>query len=104
MIQWRDMEGVGSNQNGASKIMWVDELPASTHYQTLGVHRKASTSIIKRAYRALVTQHHPDLHHGSSRPIAEARMQQINAAYCVLRSASHREAYDATLDPRSARL
>jgi DnaJ-class molecular chaperone len=101
MIHWRDMEGAGSDRNRASAIFWVDEVPESTHYQTLGVHRKASVATIKRAYRGLVMQHHPDHHQGASRHSAEARMKQINAAYSVLRSPAHREKYDASLDPRS---
>lgn len=51
------------------------------HYRVLGVQPNTGWDDIKRAYRDLARQYHPDLnpHHS-----AKARMQQINAAYAFL--------------------
>lgn len=48
-------------------------------YQVLGVSRDASADEIKRAYRKLAKQYHPDLNPGDAE--AAKKMQQINAAY-----------------------
>jgi len=49
-----------------------------THYQTLGVNKDASPEDIKRAFRKLAMQHHPD------RGGDETRFKEIQAAYDVL--------------------
>ena len=48
-------------------------------YKVLGVSRDASDEEIKKAYRRLAKQYHPDLHPGDAE--AAKKMQQINAAY-----------------------
>ena len=48
-------------------------------YKVLGVSRDASDDEIKRAYRRLAKQYHPDLNPGD--PVAARKMQEINAAY-----------------------
>lgn len=58
------------------------------YYNTLGVARNASAHDIKRAYRRLASQHHPD------RGGDTARFQQIEEAYRVLSDAQQRAAYD----------
>ena len=58
------------------------------HYATLGVPRTASESDIKKAYRKLAGQHHPD------RGGDTARFQEIQAAYDVLGDAQRRHQYD----------
>ena len=48
-------------------------------YKVLGVSPDASDEEIKRAYRRLAKQYHPDLNPGDE--VAAKKMQQINAAY-----------------------
>jgi len=58
------------------------------HYTTLGVARDASADEIKRAFRKLASQHHPDKGGDT------ARFQQIQAAYDVLGDTDKRQQYD----------
>ncbi len=51
------------------------------HYRTLGLRRSASFSDVKKAYRRLVRQCHPDVHPGQA---ATERFIQINTAYTAL--------------------
>lgn len=62
------------------------------YYGTLGVHRGASADDIKRAYRRLAREHHPDMNRGSSP--SEARFKSINEAYEVLGDKKRRRDYD----------
>lgn len=48
-------------------------------YEVLGVSRNASDDEIKRAYRRLAKQYHPDMHPND--PVAAKKMNEINAAY-----------------------
>lgn len=56
---------------------------ASDRYQTLGLQNGASLDDVKKAYRRLMRQHHPDKHSTDARAEAEAhaRAQEINEAY-----------------------
>lgn len=62
------------------------------YYQTLGVSRNASEQEIKKAYRKLARQHHPDKNPGNA--AAEDRFKEINEAYEVLSDSSKRQKYD----------
>ncbi|MGF1576035.1 MAG: J domain-containing protein [Cyanophyceae cyanobacterium] len=64
-----------------------------THYQTLGLTTNATSDQIKRAYRQLVKEHHPDVVPHLTQG-GEERIRQINAAYEVLKNPSARQAYD----------
>jgi molecular chaperone DnaJ len=65
---------------------------AKDFYAILGVNRDASAEDIKRAYRKLSKQLHPDKHKGDK--AAERRYQEINEAYEVLNDPKKREFYD----------
>jgi len=61
-------------------------------YDILGVRRDASEKEIKKAYRRLARQFHPDVNPGDKE--AEARFKEINAAYEVLSDPEKRRKYD----------
>jgi molecular chaperone DnaJ len=61
------------------------------YYEILGLERSASDEEIKRSFRKLAQQWHPDV---STDPDADARFKEINEAYQVLSDAQRRQAYD----------
>ncbi|PAP76275.1 DnaJ C-terminal domain-containing protein [Rubrivirga marina] len=68
------------------------------HYETLGVAEDASAKEIKKAYRTLAQQYHPDRNAGDA--AAEERFKEVQAAYDVLGDETKRKAYDrARRDP-----
>ena len=62
------------------------------YYRILGVSRESSEEDIKKAYRRLVFQHHPDRNPDSAH--AEAKIREINSAYEVIGDAERRKTYD----------
>jgi molecular chaperone DnaJ len=60
-------------------------------YDILGVSREASDDELKRAYRKLAMEYHPDR---NKSPGAEAKFKEINMAYGVLSDPDKRRAYD----------
>jgi len=62
------------------------------YYETLGVARDADEKEIKRAFRKLARQFHPDVNPGDSG--AEERFKEINEAYQVLDDSEKRAEYD----------
>lgn len=68
------------------------------YYAVLGVSRDASEAEIKKAYRKLARELHPDV----AGPEAEDRFKDVAAAYEVLGNADKRASYDRGVDPRSS--
>ena len=64
----------------------------SDYYETLGVGREATEQELRRAYRTLAKEHHPDRNDGD--PEAEGRFKEILEAYEVLKDDQKRAAYD----------
>lgn len=62
------------------------------YYKTLGVGRTASQAEIKKAFRKLARESHPDKHPGD--PGAERRFKEINEANAVLSDPAKRKKYD----------
>lgn len=73
-------------------------MPLPDHYATLGVAEDASQTEIKKAYRRLARELHPDKNPGDKR--AEERFKEVQAAYDTLGDEAKRKAYDRQrLDP-----
>ena len=62
------------------------------YYQVLGLARDAGPADIKKAYRRLAKQHHPDANPSDAQ--AEQRFKQVSEAYEVLKDEEKRAAYD----------
>ena len=71
------------------------------YYEVMGIPRNASEDEIKKAYRKLAKQYHPDLHPGDKD--AEAKFKELNEAYEVLSDKEKKARYDqfghAGVDP-----
>ncbi|MBC8269879.1 MAG: J domain-containing protein [Rhodospirillaceae bacterium] len=61
-------------------------------YDTLGVPRNATADVIKKAYRNLARQHHPDS--SPDNPKSEDRFKDLSTAYDILSDAKKRSSYD----------
>ncbi len=75
-------------------LPWIGEKMAQQrdYYEVLGVPRTASQEDIKKAYKKLVKQYHPDLNPDSK--TAEDKMKEVNQAYDVLSDADKKARYD----------
>jgi molecular chaperone DnaJ len=62
------------------------------YYAVLGVPKNATHAEVKKAYRKLAQQHHPDANAGD--PNAEERFKEVSAAYDVIGDEDKRKAYD----------
>src|SRR3990170_9149302 len=61
------------------------------YYEILGVPRNASGEDLKRAFRKLARQYHPDVNDSTD---AEERFKELNESYAVLSDPEKRAAYD----------
>ena len=64
------------------------------HYETLGVSQNASDAEIKKAYRKLTLQYHPDRNNHAD---AQEQIRKINEAYEIIGDSSKRKQYDMEL-------
>ena len=78
--------------NGDVRREWFDK----DYYKVLGVAKNASAAEIKKAYRKLAQQHHPDANPGDTQ--AEDRFKEISAANDVLGDEDKRKQYDQVRD------
>ena len=62
------------------------------YYKVLGIPKKATADEIKKRFRALAREHHPDVNKGDAG--AEERFKEINEAYAVLSDPEKRKKYD----------
>jgi curved DNA-binding protein CbpA len=70
-------------------------LTAKDYYGLLGVERDATNEEIKKAYRRLALQYHPDRNGGD--PSLEEKLKEVNQAYQVIGNEVKRHQYDLTL-------
>jgi curved DNA-binding protein len=68
------------------------EMSGKDYYKILGVKKSANAEDIKKAYRKLAMQYHPDRNQGDK--AAEAKFKEISEAYAVLSDAEKRKQYD----------
>jgi len=78
--------------NGDVKREWFDK----DYYQVLGVAKNATQAEIKKVYRKLAQQHHPDANQGNKD--SEERFKEISAAYDVVGDPEKRKQYDEVRD------
>ncbi|MDH5251773.1 MAG: J domain-containing protein [Nitrospira sp.] len=64
------------------------------YYQMLGLSRGATADDIKKAYRRLARQYHPDLHGGAKKSEMERKFKELNEAHEVLSDPDKRKKYD----------
>ena len=64
------------------------------YYEVLGVPRSASQDELKKAYRKMAREHHPDVAAGADKTEAEKRFKEINEAYQVLSDPQKKKMYD----------
>lgn len=69
------------------------------YYQVLGLSPQASAAEIKKAFRRLAKQYHPDK---ASNPASEERFKEIGQAYAVLSDETRRREYDAATKAKLA--
>ncbi|MEP7150592.1 MAG: DnaJ domain-containing protein [Nitrospira sp.] len=67
-------------------------MPRVDYYRVLGVARDVTDDDIKKAYRKLVFQHHPDRNPNNTK--ADEKIREINSAYEVLGDSESRRTYD----------
>jgi hypothetical protein len=74
------------------------DIQSKNAYEILGVPRSADTATIRKAFRALAIQHHPDARPPDEKKAAAEAFARINQAHEVLRDSEKRKKYDALVD------
>jgi DnaJ-class molecular chaperone len=64
------------------------------YYDILGVKKTVDAKELKKAYRRLARQYHPDLHAGEKKAEMEKKFKELNEAYEVLGDEANRKKYD----------
>lgn len=64
------------------------------YYDVLGVSKTATAAELKKAYRRLARQYHPDLHSGAKKSEMETKFKELNEAFEVLGDEEKRKKYD----------
>ena len=82
--------------NGDVRREWFEK----DYYKVLGVAKNATAAEIKKAYRKLAQQYHPDTNPGNKD--AEDRFKEISAAHDVLGDDEKRKQYDQVRDMASS--
>ena len=89
----RTRTGGGAGTGGGNRADSKEPVDASgDYYAVLGVSSAASSEVIKRAYRRLIKQYHPDLNPGSQEALDKTKT--LNRAYDVLSRPERRREYD----------
>ena len=78
--------------DGSAGRVTLSRVPQRDLYEILGVSRTASQDELKKAYRRLAKQYHPDVNPGNKG--AEERFKEVTAAFDVLSDAKRRKLYD----------
>jgi curved DNA-binding protein len=78
--------------DGPEGTVTFSGVPQRDLYEILGVQRTASTEEIKKAYRRLAKQYHPDVNPGNKG--AEEKFKEVTAAFEVLSDEKRRKLYD----------
>ena len=78
-----------------------DKMKHVTYYEMLGVPQSVRSDDLKKAYRKLAIQEHPDKATEERRSEANKKFQKITEAYQTLSDASKRQRYDFQLSHRS---
>src|SRR5206468_7526578 len=94
-------DGDGSGTRGGT-VRGPDpggDLIVNDYYGILGIRRDASSDEIKKAYRRLARELHPDV---NPDPQTQERFKEITQAYEVLSDPEKRQMYDLGVDPFAA--